>query len=123
MPRSGTELPGPRPSRSFTALPEEDAPCAASTPGWRQGDTVTPFYDPMRKVIVHDRDPRSAKSAHGGADGGYGSGGASTTNSVLLAAGTVLASGLRGAESIPASSSLARRALSQWGRKRLQMTA
>ena len=33
----------------------------ASTPACAQGDTVTPFYDPMiAKVIVHDRDRASA---------------------------------------------------------------
>ena len=33
----------------------------ASTPACAQGDTVTPFYDPMiAKLIVHDRDRTSA---------------------------------------------------------------
>jgi 3-methylcrotonyl-CoA carboxylase alpha subunit len=41
-------------------LPEEDAHVRVDT-GVRQGDTVTPFYDPMiAKVIVHDRDRASA---------------------------------------------------------------
>ncbi|TAJ89044.1 MAG: acetyl/propionyl/methylcrotonyl-CoA carboxylase subunit alpha [Reyranella sp.] len=41
-------------------LPEEGAHVRVDT-GVRQGDTVTPFYDPMiAKVIVHDRDRISA---------------------------------------------------------------
>jgi 3-methylcrotonyl-CoA carboxylase alpha subunit len=41
-------------------LPTEDAHVRVDT-GVRQGDTVTPFYDPMiAKVIVHDRDRVSA---------------------------------------------------------------
>ncbi|MBS0540676.1 MAG: acetyl-CoA carboxylase biotin carboxylase subunit, partial [Proteobacteria bacterium] len=41
-------------------LPEENAHVRVDT-GVRQGDTVTPFYDPMiAKVIVHDRDRTSA---------------------------------------------------------------
>jgi 3-methylcrotonyl-CoA carboxylase alpha subunit len=41
-------------------LPEENAHVRVDT-GVRQGDTVTPFYDPMiAKVIVHDRDRASA---------------------------------------------------------------
>jgi len=41
-------------------LPAEDAHVRVDT-GVRQGDTVTPFYDPMiAKVIVHDRDRASA---------------------------------------------------------------
>jgi 3-methylcrotonyl-CoA carboxylase alpha subunit len=41
-------------------LPREDAHVRIDT-GVRQGDTVTPFYDPMiAKVIVHDRDRTSA---------------------------------------------------------------
>jgi len=41
-------------------LPEEGAHVRVDT-GVRQGDTVTPFYDPMiAKVIVHDRDRASA---------------------------------------------------------------
>jgi 3-methylcrotonyl-CoA carboxylase alpha subunit len=41
-------------------LPEESANVRVDT-GVRQGDTVTPFYDPMiAKVIVHDRDRTSA---------------------------------------------------------------
>ncbi|MCX7366197.1 MAG: acetyl/propionyl/methylcrotonyl-CoA carboxylase subunit alpha [Alphaproteobacteria bacterium] len=41
-------------------LPEESAHVRVDT-GVRQGDTVTPFYDPMiAKVIVHDRDRTSA---------------------------------------------------------------
>ncbi|MFO1086150.1 MAG: acetyl/propionyl/methylcrotonyl-CoA carboxylase subunit alpha [Reyranellaceae bacterium] len=41
-------------------LPEESAHVRVDT-GVRQGDTVTPFYDPMiAKVIVHDRDRASA---------------------------------------------------------------
>ena len=41
-------------------LPAEDAHVRVDT-GVRQGDTVTPFYDPMiAKVIVHDRDRTSA---------------------------------------------------------------
>ena len=41
-------------------LPEEDAHVRVDT-GVREGDTVTPFYDPMiAKVIVHDRDRASA---------------------------------------------------------------
>ena len=41
-------------------LPQEDAHVRVDT-GVRQGDTVTPFYDPMiAKVIVHDRDRASA---------------------------------------------------------------
>jgi 3-methylcrotonyl-CoA carboxylase alpha subunit len=41
-------------------LPTEDAHVRVDT-GVRQGDTVTPFYDPMiAKVIVHDRDRASA---------------------------------------------------------------
>ncbi len=41
-------------------LPEENEHVRVDT-GVRQGDTVTPFYDPMiAKVIVHDRDRASA---------------------------------------------------------------
>ncbi len=41
-------------------LPEEGAHVRVDT-GVRQGDTVTPFYDPrIAKVIVHDRDRTSA---------------------------------------------------------------
>jgi 3-methylcrotonyl-CoA carboxylase alpha subunit len=41
-------------------LPQENAHVRVDT-GVRQGDTVTPFYDPMiAKVIVHDRDRASA---------------------------------------------------------------
>jgi 3-methylcrotonyl-CoA carboxylase alpha subunit len=41
-------------------LPQEDSHVRVDT-GVRQGDTVTPFYDPMiAKVIVHDRDRASA---------------------------------------------------------------
>jgi 3-methylcrotonyl-CoA carboxylase alpha subunit len=41
-------------------LPPEDVHVRVDT-GVRQGDTVTPFYDPMiAKVIVHDRDRTSA---------------------------------------------------------------
>jgi 3-methylcrotonyl-CoA carboxylase alpha subunit len=41
-------------------LPKEDAHVRVDT-GVREGDTVTPFYDPMiAKVIVHDRDRSSA---------------------------------------------------------------
>jgi 3-methylcrotonyl-CoA carboxylase alpha subunit len=41
-------------------LPAETAHVRVDT-GVREGDTVTPFYDPMiAKVIVHDRDRRSA---------------------------------------------------------------
>ncbi len=41
-------------------LPEEGTHVRVDT-GVRQGDTVTPFYDPMiAKVIVHDRDRASA---------------------------------------------------------------
>ena len=41
-------------------LPEENPHVRVDT-GVRQGDTVTPFYDPMiAKVIVHDRDRTSA---------------------------------------------------------------
>jgi 3-methylcrotonyl-CoA carboxylase alpha subunit len=41
-------------------LPEESAHVRVDT-GVRQGDTVTPFYDPMiAKVIVHDRDRAAA---------------------------------------------------------------
>ncbi|MBM3650265.1 MAG: ATP-grasp domain-containing protein, partial [Alphaproteobacteria bacterium] len=41
-------------------LPEEGLHVRVDT-GVRQGDTVTPYYDPMiAKVIVHDRDRRSA---------------------------------------------------------------
>jgi 3-methylcrotonyl-CoA carboxylase alpha subunit len=41
-------------------LPAEDAHVRVDT-GVRQGDTVTPFYDPMiAKVIVHDRDRTTA---------------------------------------------------------------
>ncbi|MCA0302932.1 MAG: acetyl/propionyl/methylcrotonyl-CoA carboxylase subunit alpha [Proteobacteria bacterium] len=41
-------------------LPEEGAHVRVDT-GVRQGDTVTPYYDPMiAKVIVHDRDRTSA---------------------------------------------------------------
>ena len=41
-------------------LPVEDAHVRVDT-GVREGDTVTPFYDPMiAKVIVHDRDRTSA---------------------------------------------------------------
>ena len=41
-------------------LPTEDEHVRVDT-GVRQGDTVTPFYDPMiAKVIVHDRDRASA---------------------------------------------------------------
>ena len=41
-------------------LPDEDAHVRVDT-GVREGDTVTPFYDPMiAKVIVHDRDRASA---------------------------------------------------------------
>src|SRR5437763_879099 len=41
-------------------LPAENAHVRVDT-GVREGDTVTPYYDPMiAKVIVHDRDRRSA---------------------------------------------------------------
>src|SRR5882724_9182861 len=41
-------------------LPQENAHVRVDT-GVREGDTVTPFYDPMiAKVIVHDHDRRSA---------------------------------------------------------------
>src|SRR5260370_30985714 len=41
-------------------LPEEGPHVRVDT-GVREGDTVTPFYDPMiAKVIVHDRDRTSA---------------------------------------------------------------
>src|SRR4029079_6036106 len=41
-------------------LPKEGPHVRVDT-GVRQGDTVTPFYDPMiAKVIVHDRDRRAA---------------------------------------------------------------
>jgi 3-methylcrotonyl-CoA carboxylase alpha subunit len=41
-------------------LPQEDLHVRVDT-GVREGDTVTPFYDPMiAKVIVHDRDRTSA---------------------------------------------------------------
>ncbi|WP_428658450.1 acetyl/propionyl/methylcrotonyl-CoA carboxylase subunit alpha [Reyranella sp.] len=41
-------------------LPQENAHVRVDT-GVREGDTVTPFYDPMiAKVIVHDRDRTSA---------------------------------------------------------------
>ena len=41
-------------------LPQESAHVRVDT-GVREGDTVTPFYDPMiAKVIVHDRDRTSA---------------------------------------------------------------
>jgi 3-methylcrotonyl-CoA carboxylase alpha subunit len=66
-------------------LPEEDAHVRVDS-GVRQGDTVTPFYDPMiAKVIVHDRDRTSAMRRMAALMGATEVVGV-TTNSVLLKA-------------------------------------
>jgi len=66
-------------------LPEENAHVRVDT-GVRQGDTVTPFYDPMiAKVIVHDRDRASAMRRMVALMGATEVVGV-TTNSVLLKA-------------------------------------
>ena len=66
-------------------LPEEGAHVRVDT-GVRQGDTVTPFYDPMiAKVIVHDRDRASALRRMAALMGETEVVGV-TTNSVLLKA-------------------------------------
>jgi len=53
-------LPSNRQRSFICALPEEGPHVRVDT-GVREGDTVTPFYDPMiAKVIVHDRDRTSA---------------------------------------------------------------
>ena len=66
-------------------LPEEGAHVRVDT-GVRQGDTVTPFYDPMiAKVIVHDRDRTSAMRRMAALMGETEVVGV-TTNSVLLKA-------------------------------------
>ena len=66
-------------------LPEEGAHVRVDT-GVRQGDTVTPFYDPMiAKVIVHDRDRSSALRRMAALMGETEVVGV-TTNSVLLKA-------------------------------------
>ncbi len=74
-------------------LPEENAHVRVDT-GVRQGDTVTPFYDPMiAKVIVHDRDRASAMRRMAALMGETEVVGV-TTNAALLKA-LVFASGLR----------------------------
>ena len=66
-------------------LPQEGAHVRVDT-GVRQGDTVTPFYDPMiAKVIVHDRDRASALRRMAALMGETEVVGV-TTNSVLLKA-------------------------------------
>ncbi len=66
-------------------LPEEGVHVRVDT-GVRQGDTVTPFYDPMiAKVIVHDRDRTSALRRMAALMGETEVVGV-TTNSVLLKA-------------------------------------
>ncbi len=66
-------------------LPQEGAHVRVDT-GVRQGDTVTPFYDPMiAKVIVHDRDRTSALRRMAALMGETEVVGV-TTNSVLLKA-------------------------------------
>ena len=66
-------------------LPEESAHVRVDT-GVRQGDTVTPFYDPMiAKVIVHDRDRTSALRRMAALMGGTEVVGV-TTNAALLEA-------------------------------------
>ena len=66
-------------------LPEENAHVRVDT-GVRQGDTVTPFYDPMiAKVIVHDRDRTSALRRMAALMGGTEVVGV-TTNAALLRA-------------------------------------
>ena len=66
-------------------LPLEDAHVRVDT-GVRQGDTVTPFYDPMiAKVIVHDRDRASAMRRMAGLMGETEVVGV-TTNAALLKA-------------------------------------
>jgi 3-methylcrotonyl-CoA carboxylase alpha subunit len=66
-------------------LPTEDAHVRVDT-GVREGDTVTPFYDPMiAKVIVHDRDRASAMRRMAGLMGATEVVGVAT-NSVLLEA-------------------------------------
>ena len=61
MPRTRRATSCRRPARwCICACREEGAHVRVDT-GVRQGDTVTPFYDPMiAKVIVHDRDRTSA---------------------------------------------------------------
>ena len=61
MPRTPTATSCPRPARwCICACRQRDAHVRVDT-GVREGDTVTPFYDPMiAKVIVHDRDRTSA---------------------------------------------------------------
>ncbi len=66
-------------------LPSEDEHVRVDT-GVRQGDTVTPFYDPMiAKVIVHDRDRASAMRRMAGLMGETEVVGV-TTNAALLKA-------------------------------------
>jgi 3-methylcrotonyl-CoA carboxylase alpha subunit len=66
-------------------LPEEGPHVRVDT-GVRQGDTVTPFYDPMiAKVIVHDRDRTSAMRRMAALMGGTEVVGV-TTNAALLKA-------------------------------------
>ena len=66
-------------------LPREDLHVRVDT-GVRQGDTVTPFYDPMiAKVIVHDRDRPSAMRRMAGLMGETEVVGV-TTNAALLKA-------------------------------------
>jgi 3-methylcrotonyl-CoA carboxylase alpha subunit len=66
-------------------LPAEDEHVRVDT-GVRQGDTVTPFYDPMiAKVIVHDRDRASAMRRMAGLMGETEVVGV-TTNAALLKA-------------------------------------
>ncbi len=66
-------------------LPQENAHVRVDT-GVRQGDTVTPFYDPMiAKVIVHDRDRTSAMRRMAALMGGTEVVGV-TTNAALLKA-------------------------------------
>ena len=98
-------------------LPEEDAHVRVDT-GVRQGDTVTPFYDPMiAKVIVHDRDRASAMRRMAALMGATEVVGV-TTNSVLLQ-GAVFASGLRRRRGrYRLHRALSRRSLSQGGARR-----
>jgi 3-methylcrotonyl-CoA carboxylase alpha subunit len=66
-------------------LPEENAHVRVDA-GVRQGDTVSPFYDPMiAKVIVHDRDRASALRRMAALMGGTEVVGV-TTNAALLKA-------------------------------------
>ena len=74
-------------------LPEEGPHVRVDT-GVRQGDTVTPFYDPMiAKVIVHDRDRDLGDAPHGGVDGRDRGG--RRHDQCRAPEGAVLASGLR----------------------------